>query len=383
MTVLQLISSQGYYGAESMLVELAGALSRLGCEAIVGVFRDRRFPHTEVGEEARRRGLSVEIVGCDGRWDLGAVRRLRRLLTERRVDVIHAHGYKANLYALAAAWPNRTALLATCHNWPNRLLTMRAYAMLDRLVLRGFDRVATASPIVAGILSRWGVDVTPLSNGVDIERFRGATPTLGRELARGGRRLVGFVGRLVPRKGGALLLSAAEKVLAACPDTTFVVVGEGPSRDEWEALATRLGIARNVVFTGAREDMPGVYASLDILVLPSFEECMPMCLLEGMAAGAPVVATRVGAVPELIIPGWTGLLVEPGDVHALSGAILRLLCDPDQARRVGENGQAHVAQHFSAEGTARSYVALYEQALAKRGGRKQRLSAQHWQRSRI
>ncbi|HEY1207438.1 MAG: glycosyltransferase family 4 protein [Bryobacteraceae bacterium] len=377
MTVLELISSEGYYGAESMLVALAQALSRVGWEPIVGVLADRRFAHTEVAEEAERLGLRTEVLPCGGRWDRQAVRRLRGLTIERGVDVVHAHGYKADFYAAAARWPRRTALVATCHNWPNRLPAMRAYAALDRLVLRTFDEVATASPVVAGTLKRWGVGATLVENGVDVERFRGAEPSLRQELGHGSGRVVGFVGRMVPAKGGAVLLEAAESVLAVFPDTTFVLAGEGPARSEWEALAARLGIAGNVVFAGVRRDMPGVYASFDVLALPSYEENMPMCLLEAMAAGTPAIATRVGAVPKLILPDETGVLIEPGDAPGLAAAILRLLRDPGEARRLGANGQAHAERGFSAAATARRYAALYERALAGEG----RVGAPGWQRS--
>ncbi len=377
MTVLQLISSEGYYGAESMLVALARALSVLGWEAIVGVLADRRFAHTEVATEAQRLGLRTEIVPCRGRWDRQAVRRVRSLVTERGVDVIHAHGYKADFYAAAAGWPRRAALVATCHNWPNKLLTMRAYAALDRLVLRSFDEVATASPVVAGALQRWGVRATLVENGVEIERFHGAAPALRLELGRGAGRVVGFVGRMVAAKGGALLLEAAKSVLAALPDTTFVLVGGGPARGEWEAMAARLGIAGNVVFAGVRRDMPGVYASFDVMALPSYEENMPMCLLEAMAAGVPVIATRVGAVPKLIVPEQTGVLIEPGDAAGLAAAILRLLRDREEACRLGANGEAHAVRTFSAAATARRYAALYERGLA--GPRL--VGATRWQRS--
>ncbi len=164
-------------------------------------------------------------------------------------------------------------------------------------------------------------------NGVDINQFDGATPTLRNELEDAAGSVVGFVGRLVPDKGGALLLQAAKRVLAVCPEAKFVFVGDGPSRNEWETLAAQLGIHENVVFAGVRKDMPGVYASLDIAVLPSLVESMPMCLLEAMASSRPVIATRVGAVPRLVIPEETGLLLKPGDVNELTSAILRLLQD--------------------------------------------------------
>jgi succinoglycan biosynthesis protein ExoA len=359
VTVLQLVSSEGYYGIETMLVSLAETLERLGCGSIVGVLCDSRSPHVEVADEALRRGLRVRVIPCRGRWDREAVRTLRGVVERDGADAIHAHGYKADFYAWAAARGSRTALVATCHNWPNKRPVMRAYAGLDRLVLRRFDAVAAVSPTVAALLGRWGVKAREIANGVDVGRFRSAEPALRREVAGAGDLLVGFVGRLVAAKGGAVLLEAAARVLADAPEARFVFVGDGEARGEWQELAARLRIGRSVVFTGVRRDMPEVYASLDVMVLPSLDEAMPMCVLEAMAAGVPVVATRVGAVPGLVVPGETGELVEPGDRAGLAAAILRLLRDRAEARRLGENGRALVIREHSVEATAREYLALY------------------------
>jgi glycosyltransferase involved in cell wall biosynthesis len=383
VNILQLISSEGYYGAESMLLALARTLPALGCGSIVGVFRDSRSYCGELERRAAQLGLQVETVPCAGRWDWKTVGRLRELVEAHDVDVLHTHGYKADVYGYAAARPNRVALVATSHNWPSRLWSMRAYAAIDRLALRHFDRVATASGPVVEILSRWNVPARKLKtipNGVDMEPFLAPAPSPRAELGGASERLIGFVGRLVPDKGGALLLSAAQAVLAAYPNAKFVFAGEGPARAEWEALAARLGIASNVVFAGRRDDMPAVYASLDIVVLPSFKEAMPMCLLEALAAAKPVVATAVGAVPKVVIPGVTGLLCEPGDGHALSMAILRLLRDPELGRTLGSHGRAHVARHFAAEVVGRSYIGLYQEALHDHW-RQTDVSAV-WQRSR-
>jgi glycosyltransferase involved in cell wall biosynthesis len=364
LTILSLISSEGYYGAENMLIALAQNLSRLGCRCVVGVFSDSRAPHLEVGKQARRRGLVVEIVACGGRMDWRAVKQIRRLLVKHRVDILNPHGYKADLYAYAAAWPRRAVLVATCHNWPSNLLRMRAYAALDKLMLRRFDKVIAVSDFASNVLRRSGLrrsQVCTISNGVELDAFNGVPPTLRSEIAPKEGPLVGFVGRLVPDKGGAVLLRAAEQVLAVRPDTMFVFVGEGPARPQWEALASQLGIAKQVVFVGVRHDMPGVYASLDMVVLPSFIESMPMCLLEAMAAGKPAIATRVGAVSGMIVSEQTGVLLEPGDVKGLTEAILRLLADNELASRLGRNGRARVARDFSAEAMARNYLRQYEQ----------------------
>jgi glycosyltransferase involved in cell wall biosynthesis len=369
MTILQLISSEGFYGAESMLVTLAQALSRLGCDLTVGVFNDSRAPHTEVGETARQAGLATKMVPCRGRWDWKALQTIRAMLDESPIDVLHTHGYKADLYGYAASWSRPVVRVSTCHNWPNPLWRMQAYAALNRLVLRSFDEVTTPSPNVAETLERSGVAPRRLSwirNGVDVNRFRGASATLRNELAAGARRIVGFVGRLVAGKGGATLLEAAREVLAIDRNCLFVFVGDGPSRQEWQALALRLGIGSNVVFTGARHDMAGVYASFDIFVLPSYDEAMPMSVLEAMSAAKPVIATRVGAVPELVVPDETGLLCATRDAGGLSQAILTLLRDEDLARRMGENGYTRALQGFSSDFMARKYLRLYEKALGER-----------------
>jgi len=383
VNILQLISSEGYYGAESMLLALARTLPGLGCGSIVGVFREPGTRESELERRAAQFGLQVETVPCAGRWDWTSITRIRELVEAHGVDVLHTHGYKADVYGWAAAWRDRVALVATCHNWPSRLLSMRTYAAIDRFALRHFDRVATASGPVEEILRNWKVPAHKLKtipNGVDMEALRAPTPTLREELDAGGETLVGFVGRHVPDKGGALLLSAAQSVLAAFPNAKFVFVGEGPARDEWEALAAKLGIASKVVFLGRRDDMAAVYGSLDMVVLPSYKEAMPMCLLEALAVGKPVVATRVGSVPELVVPEVTGLLVEPGDANALSAAVLRLLGDMELGRTLGARGRAHVTRRFASEVVGRCYVDLYREALQKHC--RQGEFRAEWQRSR-
>jgi glycosyltransferase involved in cell wall biosynthesis len=366
-TVLLLISSEGYFGVENMLVNLAVALSKLGCRCVVAVFCDARFHHTEVGDQARARGLTVQIVHCSGRYDWRAVASVRRLMNEYRVDVLHTHGYKADLYGCAAAWGRSVGLIATCHNWPHPSLKMRAYAALDRLFLRTFDRVVVLSETVAGILRRSGLaerKLQTIANGVDVERFRDAQPSLNNGSGATHESVVGFVGRLVPGKGADVLLRAASRVFSRRPNCRIVLVGDGPCRPELESLAAQLGIADRVLFTGVRDDMPQVYASIDLLVLPSLCEAMPMCVLEAMAAGKPVIATRVGAVPELIDQGQTGVLIEPGDVAGLSAAVVKLLEDSERARQLGEKGRTRTIEHFSADYMARRYLQLYSEVAS-------------------
>lgn len=370
MTILFLISSEGYYGAENMVVTLAKALNACGWHSVIGVFQGSRAPLAEVAVQARNQGVEVELVPCNGRWDRSAIARIRGLVGELRADIVHSQGYKSDIYAYASARRLKCGLVATSHNWPNPLPRMRAYAAFDRLVLRKFDRVVVMSEEVRKRLIRSGVaesKVCSIANGVDTDRFRSGQPALREELGITGP-LIGYVGRLSPEKGGDTLLRAAERVLQSAPGASFVLVGDGPSAQSWQLLASELGIRDRIVFTGARNDMPEVYASIDVMVLPSYVEAMPMCLLEAMAAGKPVIASAVGSIPGIISPEETGLLVAPQDAVQLANRILRVLCDYEFAKSLGAAARTMVVKHHSAEAMARKYREVYEQVAEQRQG---------------
>jgi glycosyltransferase involved in cell wall biosynthesis len=134
-----------------------------------------------------------------------------------------------------------------------------------------------------------------------------------------------------------------------------------------EAKAKAMQLSEDVIFTGIRQDVPNILGLLDVFVLPSLWEGLPIALLEAMAAGLPVVATAVGGTPEVVVEGETGFLVPPRDPEALAEAILRLLREPDLRRRMGEAGRKRVAEHFSVEQMVQKTEALYEHLLAEKG----------------
>ena len=364
MTILQLISSEGYYGAESMLIGLSVALQNIGHELIVGVFKDQRNPHVGVAQKAQQKGLSVELIECKGRFDWNAVKRIRAITSNRRVDILHAHGYKSDIYSFLAV-PRQTALVSTCHNWPDPALAMRVYAAVDRIILRRFQHVTSPSRSVMTILTQSGIrssQLTYIANGIEISQFQNSEPALTSQFPTEGKQVVGIIGRLVEEKGGQTLLKAAQHVIKNFPKVLFVFVGEGPANKQWEALSHDLGISANVVFMGKRDDMPGVYASINILALPSYNEAMPMCILEAMAAAIPVIASKVGSIPDLVQNDVTGYLVPPGDSEALANRLLCLLRNPDHAKRLGQGGLEHVRTNFSSQAMARQYAAVYGKA---------------------
>jgi glycosyltransferase involved in cell wall biosynthesis len=142
-----------------------------------------------------------------------------------------------------------------------------------------------------------------------------------------------------------------------------VIVGNGPDRKAIEEMIQRFGLLSNVILAGQHSDMPDIYAALDIFVLPSLNEGLPMTILEAMAASRPVIATRVGAVPGVIKDGETGLLVEPGDIHGLRSAIARLLSQPDVCSRIGAAGHNWVSHNYTSDVMALKYRQMYDDVL--------------------
>ena len=369
MNILQLISSEGYYGTENMLLQLSGSLRELSCNITAGVFENLHRPNLEVAEQIRRQGIPVEVIRCRGRLDWDPVRRIRACIEARRIDVVHTHGYKANFYAYAAIRPLGLPLVATCHNWPGKTIPLLLYYWLDHIILKRFDRVAVVSNDVAQSLRRAGIapeKISLIENGIDVSTFKGCE-ALCEQISKPPLTMrIAVVGRLAPEKGIQFFLRAAREVLLTHPDTEFLLVGDGPQRAELESLARRLQIEKQVIFTGARSDMPRVYASMDVFVLPSLNEGMPLALLEAMAAGKAVVATRVGAIPNLITSEHTGLMIEPRDVPALRDSILRLMRDPELRRRLGRTAQNTVKERYSAEAMASSYYRMYRELVDNR-----------------
>lgn len=200
--------------------------------------------------------------------------------------------------------------------------------------------------------------LTRIYNGVDPDRYGAVRPVTG---SRGARCVVGFAARLVSGKGADYLLHALAELRSRRP-VELRIAGDGPERRPLERLASRLGLSDLVTFLGLVHDMPRFWESSDIAVVASAEfiESCPMTPLEAMATGIPVVATRNGGLPELLLDGLTGQLVTPGDTRALAEAIDLYAADPSLRANHGRAGRAHVVEYFDIDSCARSYLQLFQ-----------------------
>jgi glycosyltransferase involved in cell wall biosynthesis len=212
-----------------------------------------------------------------------------------------------------------------------------------------------------------------ISNGIDVETFRPDVPCAQiREqwAVAPGEVIVFTARRLVPKNGVAYLVRAAETVLRRFPQARFVIAGDGPERGALEALAGRSKDNGRILFLGnvGREEMPACVAASDIAVLPSLVEATSIAGLEAMAAGKPIVGTRVGGIPEIVKDGDTGILVEPADADALAEGICRLLADPVKRQEMGHSARHRAVDEFSWRAIAMKTVEIYRWASASRFG---------------
>lgn len=360
MRILQLISSAGYYGAENVVVNLASALAELAHQPVVGAFHQPGSAEPDILRFARERGLETWSFPCSGRLDRAGVSVLRRELA--RFDILHTHGYKANLYGWLASRSLGKGPIATCHNWPNRKGSLAVYAALDRVILRNFPKVCAVSANVLELLGNFGIrppQAELIANGIDTNRFCPDAPDLRAEFGLTGNLVIGTVTRLVPGKGLELLIDAFREIRN--PEARLLIAGAGPLD---AALKQQASADSRIVFTGARADMPSVYATLDVFVLASFDEGMPMTVLESMSAGRAVIATSVGAIPQVIQDNANGRLIPPRDRQALVDALQALGADPHLRHRYGQAARATIEQKFSAQAMARQYLSHYQQIRA-------------------
>jgi len=353
-------------GAERQLVALAGGLDRRRFAPAIAVLR----PGGMLESEARDAGVEVIPAPRRARLDPLPALRLASYVRRRGVDVVHTSLFLDGVYGrVAGVLGGARVRVASLLGIDYAKGSMRW--RLDRLLGRVTSCLAVNSAWMRREAEARGLacgrtEVIP--NGVDADRFAGGDRAAARrELGLGeGDFVVAAVGRLSPEKDHATLLRCAARVAQACARARFVIAGDGPARPALERMVAELGLAGRVVMAGWRLDVRPVLWAADALALTSRSESFPNAVLEAMAAGLPVVATRVGGVPEMVREGETGLLAEAGDAAGLARHLLRLEADPGMRARMGEAGRARARDEFPLSAMVRRYERLYERLLGMR-----------------
>jgi len=360
MRVLHVVDSLEVGGCERLVHDLVlargGESTSVACLNSVGPF----------GEALRERGISVELIGKQ-HGVLSTMWRLRGHMRALRPDIVHSHNLSAFFFAAPAARLAGIPLVMTKHGpgVPGNGIAERvSHSFIRHASVVGVSREA------ADIMREWsGAPVHEIPNGVSMDPYRDLP---SREAARTQLNLpvdafiVGIVARLTVCKNHVLLVGAFSRLLRDFPKALLLVAGDGPKLPEVTARIQELAVQQSVVLLGDRRDIPRILAAMDVFCLPSNMEGMPMTVLEAMAAGLPVVAASVGAIPTMVEDGRTGLLVPPDKEEPLTDALLTLARNPERAREMGRLGHARLLEQFSLEQTMAAYEELYRSlALAQ------------------
>jgi glycosyltransferase involved in cell wall biosynthesis len=366
MKILHVISSGGMYGAEAVILNLARIMNEGPHRSSLGVFSNSSNSNVQLHEIAVKEGIESHLIPCRGQIDRTAITSIRELVSRTGIDVVHAHGYKADVYVFLAMRSMRIPFVSTCHNWLDNDRKAFFYGFLDRRILRSFAAIVAVSEDVRRRLLKAGVGAKKIymvKNGIDLRPFDRASADVKDMLGWTNCLLVGIAGRLSIEKAVDVFLHAASRVLAQLPDAKFVVAGDGPEQSALDRLIDHLGIRGSVRMLGRCDTMPSFYASLDILVSSSRREGLPIGILEGMASGLPLVATTVGEIPNFIQDGRTGMLVPSDHPELLAGAITDLLRDPAKRELLGAAARKLVEEEYSAARMTSDYLRVYECAL--------------------
>jgi glycosyltransferase involved in cell wall biosynthesis len=322
---------------------------------------------------ARALGLRVDLVGERFRFDPRALRSLREAVERRAPDLLLTHHVKSHFLARASGLARALPWVAYHHGYTTTDRKMLAYNRLDHWSLPAARRVVTVCEAFARELEtkrgvareKIFVQHNSINAGREVgeDEVRRLKERLGVEA---GERVVLTVGRLSREKAQADLLRAFARLAREKAEVRarLVLVGEGPERVVLERLAAELRIDGRVVFAGQTSDVAPFYAAADLFALPSHSEGSPYALLEAMAAGVPVVATRVGGVPEIVSDGESALVVAPRDEQALAGALARLLSDESLARSLAAAASVLASTRHAPETFLRSLTQFYRGVVA-------------------
>jgi glycosyltransferase involved in cell wall biosynthesis len=369
MRVTHVLKAAGLSGAEAHIIALSQALRPHGYECDLAVLVEpQRLPQA-VFDAARMADVPYISIPIGSDLDLSVISKISAHLRANKTQLVNTHMIHGDVYGTLAANRLGVAVVQSRHNqdrfrrWlPVQLLT-RLMAASAKTIVGISDSVVAFTRDVEGIpgpkIARvyYGLDPAQVTQAAQPGRVRielGLSDTIP---------LAACVGRLIEQKGITYLLEAWAQVLKKIPNAVLVIAGDGPLHESLKQQAGPLG--ESVCFLGWRLDIPNIMADCDVLVVPSLWEGFGLVTLEAMALKKPIVASRVGALPEIVVNNETGLLVEPAQAGALAEALSQLLGNPARAQTMGTAGKARLEKQFSVSQMAKQMAAVYKEAASR------------------
>ena len=366
INILHLRDSPWVDGPGRTILESASRINSEKYGYFIGAFCNKDSKGNPFIDTAVGRKLKVFRIDESHSLDWTILSQIKHLIVREKVDIIHTHEVRSDLFGLVAGKLAGVPVMTTLHGWIENGLKGKLFTRIDKGILRLFDHVIAVSEKMKDEVLRFSVKpekVSVLHNALVIENFsRNSEDRSFREEigVNGETLLVGNIGRLSPEKGQADFIRSAAKVISRHEDARFVLIGKGDDKPHLEALSRSLGLDEKVLFLGYRSDMVQVYNSLDIVVQTSYTEGMPNVVLEALAMEVPVIATDVGGTSEVIKNNHTGVLVGPGKTEIIAENILNFINTRDVFTKMARNGRRRVVKHFNFDERTKKLSELYD-----------------------
>ena len=367
---MHLIATNFYGGPEKQIIEHLKSLTKCNFEGIVASFLEG--DNNEILERASQAGLKNCAIPMRGPLDFSAYFYLNKIIRQYKVSLLCTHGYKACVMGWWAARRNRIPALAFSRGYTSENIKVAFYEWLEQQVLKKVDGIVAVSEGQMKKLQSLGIfgrKSWVIHNAVNVaESLTAVTKKEKTEIfERLGvpqqALLVVAAGRLSPEKGHRYLVEAVAKTQPLERDVCYLFCGEGQCMAELKAQSRDLGIMDRCIFPGFRRDLQDVFKVMDLLVLPSLTEGLPNVVLEAFALAKPVIATKVGGVPEVIDNDKNGVLVPPKRPDLLAEAINKCLFAPEISRQMGEAGYRKVKSEFTFETQTKKLESIYHELL--------------------
>lgn len=356
MCILHTESSTGWGGQETRILHESAGLKCLGVKVIILC-----QPDSKLAQKAGEVGIDVRIHTIKSSIDIIAIRYIQRLIKEECIDIVCTHSGKDSLVAaIAGRLSLRKPRVVRTRHLALPITSKITYSIFPHKVVTVSEYVRKYLIHEEGIAE---TKVVSIPTGIDIERFN---PDKVKAVSRSefnipsGAPVIGTVAILRRKKDHHTLLDAIPIILKEFPDAVFIFAGDGPQREDIERKILEKGIGKNVKLLGFRKDIPEILKMIDLFVLPTLQEALGTSYLEAMAMGKPVVGTKVGGVPEVVMDGISGVLVEPEKSQLLAKAIIELLRDKEKMKRMGRAGEAYVKENYSVDVMVRRLFDFYK-----------------------
>lgn len=360
LKVLHIEAGKHLYGGALQVAYLTDGLTKMGVECFVACPKGAHII------PALNDAVTPLPMIMQGDLDLGMVGRLRHSIKSIRPDIVHIHSRRgADTFGLLAAKLCKVPVVIS------RRVDNTEASWIAKLKYHSADKVITISDGIRQVLLSQGVSadhVLTVRSAIDTNKYRPKTSsewftnTFDVDAAQ---LAIGVIAQLIPRKGHSILFQALTKLRATQANFRVLIFGRGPDFERLQQEAMKLRLTDVVEFVGFREDLHNILPHLDLVVHPAFNEGLGVSLLQASSCGVPILASRIGGIPEAVVEGETGWLVSPGDVDELAGKLQQLKQNPSLLSRIAERARKYALAHFSVENMVQGNIDVYKSVLKR------------------